>query len=123
MRIEPPAWSKRLQAAWLPITAAALVVIAFIVAGGLSPIWGVLGFLVLAGAAQLAAQAPNQDAQHAFTQAPERTEATDLEAMLGALPDPVIALDEKARVVAFNAAARAVAPALSRHQPVSFALL
>src|SRR5215204_2717452 len=122
MGIEPPAWSKRLRAAWLPIAAAALVIITFMVAGGLSPIWGVLGFLVLAGVALLAAQAPNQDAQHGLTQAPERTEAADLETMLGALPDPVIALDQKARVVAFNAAARAVAPALSRHQPVSFAL-
>src|SRR5262245_16454286 len=44
------------------------------------------------------------------------------EAGISALPDPVIALDRDGRVLAFNAAAAAVAPALRRGDPASIAL-
>jgi two-component system phosphate regulon sensor histidine kinase PhoR len=45
-----------------------------------------------------------------------------LETVLGGLPQPVIALDVQGEVLAANAPARAVAPALRRGEPVSLAL-
>jgi two-component system, OmpR family, phosphate regulon sensor histidine kinase PhoR len=45
-----------------------------------------------------------------------------LDALIASLPDAAIVLDRDARVVAFNAQARTIAPALSRGQPASLAL-
>ena len=45
-----------------------------------------------------------------------------LETVLAGLPQPVIALDVQGEVLAANAPARAVAPALRRGEPVSLAL-
>ena len=45
-----------------------------------------------------------------------------LEAVLGGLPDPVVALDPHGDVVALNGRASAIAPALRRGEPVSLAL-
>ena len=45
-----------------------------------------------------------------------------LDALVASLPDAAIALDRETRVVAFNAAARTVAPALARGAPASLAL-
>jgi two-component system phosphate regulon sensor histidine kinase PhoR len=44
-----------------------------------------------------------------------------LEGMIGGLPDPVVALDWKGRIAAFNEAASAVAPALRQGELVSIA--
>jgi two-component system, OmpR family, phosphate regulon sensor histidine kinase PhoR len=45
-----------------------------------------------------------------------------IEAVLAGLPDPVVALDPHGDVVALNARASAIAPALRRGEPVSLAL-
>jgi two-component system, OmpR family, phosphate regulon sensor histidine kinase PhoR len=45
-----------------------------------------------------------------------------IEAVLAGLPDAAIALDPEGIVIAFNAPARALAPALRRGEPASFAL-
>src|SRR5437764_387272 len=45
-----------------------------------------------------------------------------IEAVLAGLPDPVVALDHRGDVVALNARARAVAPALRPGEPVSLGL-
>jgi two-component system phosphate regulon sensor histidine kinase PhoR len=45
-----------------------------------------------------------------------------VEAIISGLPDPVIMLDRDARVVAFNAGAAALAPALRRGDPASIGL-
>ena len=42
--------------------------------------------------------------------------------MIAGLPDPVVVLDREGRVVALNAPARALAPALRPGEPASFAL-
>src|SRR3954471_9397319 len=46
----------------------------------------------------------------------------DIRAVVEALPGPVIALDSRLIVLCFNAAARAVAPALRAEDPLSLAL-
>ena len=54
---------------------------------------------------------------------PGAAPATPLvEAVLAGLPDPVIALDRNGEVLASNARASAIAPALRRGEPVSLAL-
>jgi two-component system phosphate regulon sensor histidine kinase PhoR len=45
-----------------------------------------------------------------------------LEAVISGMPDPVVVLDLEGRVVAFNAGAVALAPALRRGEPASIAL-
>jgi two-component system phosphate regulon sensor histidine kinase PhoR len=45
-----------------------------------------------------------------------------LDAVVSGLPDPVVVLDQDGRVVAFNAEAGAIAPALRRGEPASIAL-
>jgi two-component system phosphate regulon sensor histidine kinase PhoR len=45
-----------------------------------------------------------------------------LDSVIAGLPDPVVMLDRDARVLAFNAAANELAPALRRGEPISIAL-
>src|SRR3954453_19584172 len=45
-----------------------------------------------------------------------------LDAVIASMPDAAIVLDRAGQVVAFNAAARTIAPALNRHAPASLAL-
>src|ERR1700760_3658051 len=45
-----------------------------------------------------------------------------LDAAISGMPDPVVVLDQDGRVIAFNAEAAALAPALRRGEPASIAL-
>ena len=45
-----------------------------------------------------------------------------VEAVLAGMPDPAVMLDQEGRVIALNAAAAAIAPALRRGEPASIAL-
>jgi two-component system phosphate regulon sensor histidine kinase PhoR len=45
-----------------------------------------------------------------------------LDAVISRMPDPVVVLDQEGRVIAFNAGAVALAPALRRGEPASIAL-
>ena len=51
-----------------------------------------------------------------------RSDGVLIEAVLAGLPDPVVALDQRGEVIALNAAARLIAPALRRGEPVSLGL-
>ena len=51
-----------------------------------------------------------------------RSDGPLIEAVLAGLPDPVVALDARGEVVALNAPARVIAPALRRGEPVSLGL-
>jgi two-component system phosphate regulon sensor histidine kinase PhoR len=51
-----------------------------------------------------------------------RAEITLLDAVISGMPDPVVALEQDGRVIAFNAEAAALAPALRRGEPASIAL-
>src|ERR1044072_8916694 len=50
------------------------------------------------------------------------SEAALLDAVVAGMPDAAIVIDREARVVAFNNAARLIAPALARGAPASLAL-
>jgi len=51
-----------------------------------------------------------------------RIDAALIEVVIAGLPDPVVVLDREGRVVAFNAPASVLAPALRSGEPASFAL-
>ncbi len=69
------------------------------------------------------ARTPDVAAPGAPADAPPRADAvTAIEALIGSLPDPVLMLDRDGRVIAFNAGAGELAPALRRGEPASIAL-
>ncbi len=120
---EPASWFGRLKRARLVLIAGALVFLALDGMGVLTTLQAAIGFVIVAGAALI-------DFGGAGAQAPlgvtlEGTPlATDwlVEAVLSGLPDPVIALDRRSNVVGSNAAARQIAPALTRGTPLLLAL-
>jgi two-component system phosphate regulon sensor histidine kinase PhoR len=65
--------------------------------------------------AALAARAANELARNP-------TDIALLDAVISGMPDPVVVLDHDGRVIAFNAQAATIAPALRRGEPASIAL-
>src|SRR5690349_20348860 len=120
---EPLTWLVRLKRARLVIGAAALVFLGLEVVGVLSTIQATVGFLIVAAASLIDfTGADNQPV--AIPSHESKPIATDwlVEAVVSGLPDAVIALDRRGIVVASNAAARVIAPALTRGTPLSLAL-
>jgi two-component system, OmpR family, phosphate regulon sensor histidine kinase PhoR len=108
----------------LVIAAAAAVFLALALAGAAPPFAAVAGFAAIAAVALYAGRIRP-------TTKPLRTAAEDTavsgqggatDALIAAVPDPVVALDRNGLVVAFNAPAGAIAPALRRGEPASLAL-
>ena len=111
---------ERFVAARFVLTAAGLVLLAFAAFGVLSWFYALLAFGVIAIAA--IASRRGSVPSRAGRVPPEPATGPWIEILIGRLPDPVIVLDRDGRVVAFNARARALAPALSRGEAVSLAL-
>ena len=65
--------------------------------------------------AALAARAANELVR-------SQTDIALLDAVISGMPDPVVVLDQDGRVIAFNAKAAVIAPALRRGEPASIAL-
>src|SRR5262245_2041947 len=115
---------QRIGALRFALGAVALVLGALWVFGALAALPALAAFLLIAAAILLSRE-------NAAT-APLSAAATDsrslaeqlplLETVLAGLPQPVIALDLQGEVLATNAPARAVAPALRPGEPVSLAL-
>jgi len=57
-----------------------------------------------------------------YSRAALHPQALLIEALIGGLPDPAIVLDRDGRVIAFNAAASAIAPSLRRGEPALITL-
>jgi len=111
------------QCLWL-IAAAAVVIASFVAAGNLSPLLAAIGFVVFAVATLFAARvacmtpSPMPSSQAAV----EKTDRSQLQAIIDALPDPVVALDRTGVVVALNGRAQAMAPALRPQELASLTL-
>jgi two-component system phosphate regulon sensor histidine kinase PhoR len=89
----------------------------------LSLLQGSIGFIIVAAAALIDFTTAEEPAEPAQSHEGKPLAADWLvEAVVSGLPDAVIALDQRGIVVASNAAAREVAPALTRGTPLSFAL-
>ena len=115
---------RRIGASRLALGAVAVVFGALWAFDALSAIPAIVAFLLIAGAIlfsrEIAADVPVN-----ATTVDSRSIAEQvalLETVLAGLPQPVIALDVQGEVLAANAPARAVAPALRRGEPVSLAL-
>src|SRR4051812_32639246 len=104
------AWARGLRDNRWPIVAALVIVLIF-VASGLSPLLAVLGFVVFVIALLVSRTVPA-----------EKTDWSQLQTVINALPDPVVALDPAGIVVALNEKTRTIAPALRAQLPVSVAL-
>jgi two-component system phosphate regulon sensor histidine kinase PhoR len=121
---ERAAWLGRLAGARLAFVAAAIVLVCFVAIDALSLTYAAIG-LAIVGAAGLIGESARPRAPSvapAATRIDSQMVAGLAEDMLAGLPDPVVALDHEGIVVAFNARAKAFAPALRRGEPASFAL-
>jgi two-component system phosphate regulon sensor histidine kinase PhoR len=119
----PGSWLGRLKRARLVLAAAALVFVALTITGVASVLQATVGFLIVA-AASLIDFTTAEDHPAELPSHEGKPLAADwlVEAVVSGLPDAVVALDRRGVVVASNAAAQAVAPALTRGVPLSFAL-
>ena len=115
---------KRISAARFALGAVAIVVGALWVFGALAAVPAVAAFALIAAAILLSGErAADTPANAAVVDHGAPAELLPiLETVLAGLPQPVIALDVQGEVLAANAPARAVAPALRRGEPVSLAL-
>jgi two-component system phosphate regulon sensor histidine kinase PhoR len=115
---------KRISAVRFALGAVVIVLGALWVFGALAAVPAVAAFVVIAAAIVLsgerAADAPVNVAIAGNRAAGEHLPL--LETILAGLPQPVIALDIQGEVLAANAPARALAPALHPGEPVSLAL-
>ncbi len=119
---EAPA-AKSQRGMLLVVAAAAIVFAGLAFAGALAGLHAIVGFAVVAAAALVAMRAGNKVTGLAQQPVAAAERADDaLRALVGGLPDPVVALDRDGRVLAFNERARALAPALRQGEPVAFAL-
>lgn len=120
----PSRWLGRLRRVRLLLAATAIVFAGLWAIGALAAIPTLTGFVLVALAALIttaSAEAEPAALQSAAPSAPHIGDPS-IEAVLAGLPDPVVALDHRSDVVALNAQASAVAPALRRGEPVSLGL-
>ena len=126
MDADPPtarrAWSTRLRRARYVLLAAAILFAALAVSGALSLVQALSAFVVIAAAGLIGGASEQAPVAMAGAIGTQLADARVLDAAIAGLPDPVIVLDRQGLVLAFNARARAVAPALALGQPMSFAL-
>jgi len=119
----PVSWPDRLKRARYVLAAAALVFLALDALGILSVVQASIGFLIVAAASLIDFTTAEDHVAAAPSHEGKPLSADWLvEAVVSGLPDAVIALDRRGIVVASNASARAIAPALTRGAPLSFAL-
>ncbi len=104
--------------------AAAAVVFASLALGkALAAEWALIGFAVIAGAALI-----ERRASHAIPPPPMNRPSQAsvdqhlVDAIIDALPEPVVVLGEGGAVIAYNGPAAELAPALRRGEPASLAL-
>jgi two-component system phosphate regulon sensor histidine kinase PhoR len=121
VRLRESRWLDRLKAVRFALGAAAAVFAVFWMLGMLAPVPAAIGFVLIAGAIAVGAEAasgvrsnPDTDSRHAVSLG-----GPPLEAVLAGLPQPIVALDSQGQVVALNAPASTVAPALRRGEPMS----
>ncbi len=123
----PERWPVRLRRQRAALLVAALVFAVLILVADVSWALGLAGFLAIAATLVLAAVPPGPIRSPAADGARETGAGLAarnpmLELILSGLPDPVVALDRDGNVLALNAGARTVAPALRPGEPASLAL-
>ena len=114
----------RLRAVRAVLAAATLVLGALWAVGVLAAPWALLAFAVIAAAALIGLPNANASRADAASKAtlPAAVAQHPIDAVLAGLPQPVIALDHQAEVIALNAPAGTIAPSLRRGEPVTLGL-
>jgi two-component system phosphate regulon sensor histidine kinase PhoR len=117
-------WIDWLRHARLVLAAAAGVFGALWALGFIALGPALIGLVLIAAPALLMAARTTAEGQASSRVEPlvRRSEDALVEAVLSGLPDPVVALDLQGTVVALNARASALAPALRRGEPISLGL-
>ena len=114
---------QRLLATRNILIAAGLLLFGFAAFGALSFAEAFIGFAVLAGTALIRSEHVAWKAPPVPPAEPSTPRTAPLlDALIAGLPAPVIVLDRDTRVLAFNARAGTLAPALRRGEPASLAL-
>jgi len=122
MEAQGSRWLDRLARVRLVLATSALVFAGLWLTGTLAALPAFVAFALIA-IASLAVGADSGRRAAGSEDAPAPREREPLiEAVLAGLPDPAVALDARSDVVAFNAQALALAPALRSGGPVSLAL-
>jgi two-component system phosphate regulon sensor histidine kinase PhoR len=105
------------------LAAAAAVFAVLAAAGGLSVAQAIAGFAVISAAAVLRFHRMEEGASSTSASPPMLSPGDPtIETVITGIPDPVVALDKEGRVLALNAPAAGMAPALRRGDPASIAL-
>lgn len=117
-------WPDRLRRVRLVLAAAVGVFGGFWVGGLLAPVPALAGFALIVASALIGVTSAMASRQAPLRDQPlaPRTGDALVEAVLSGLPDPVVALDARGMVVALNARASAITPALRLGEPVSLGL-
>jgi two-component system, OmpR family, phosphate regulon sensor histidine kinase PhoR len=118
-------WLERLRRARLVLAAAAVVFAGLWLAGVVGALPALVALAAVVAVAAVIAVGDGEDARRRASAAAlpmARVGEPLIEAVLAGLPDPVVALNRNGDVVALNARATAIAPALRRGEPVSLGL-
>src|SRR5438477_1048161 len=117
-----PSLRERLRAARLVLATAALVLLPYAAFGVLSLPFALLSFAAITAAALLGAGPPKLAVTERVPDPPDRSPGSLIESLISHFPDPIIVVDTGGAVMAFNAHAGTLAPALRRGQALSLAL-
>jgi two-component system phosphate regulon sensor histidine kinase PhoR len=122
--LRPSRWIPGLKRARLVLAAAAVVFGALWALGAIAAGPALAGFALVAAAVLIAIGQVDATPDRLARDEPSAPRGGDplIEAVLAALPDPVVALDHRGDVVALNARAAAIAPALRPGESVSLGL-
>ena len=117
-------WLHALRRTRFVLAAAAIVFASLWALGAIAVAPALVGFALIAAAVMVASAGAEAMPAALPRNEPPAARIGDplIEAVLAGLPDPVVALDHRGEVVALNARAAAVAPALRRGEPVSLGL-
>jgi two-component system, OmpR family, phosphate regulon sensor histidine kinase PhoR len=117
-------WVERFRRMRLVVAVAALAFAGLWMFGAIAVLPALAGFALIAAAALIATASGTETPVALATNEPRAPRTGDplIGSVLAGLPDPVVALDRRGDVVALNARATAVAPALRPGEPVSLGL-
>src|ERR1700716_2729538 len=117
-------WVERFRRMRLVVVATAIAFAGLWVLGAIAALPALAGFVLVAAAALIASARGDVMPAARAGDEPRAPRIGDplIESVLAGLPDPVVALDRRGDVVALNARAVAVAPALRPGEPVSLGL-
>jgi two-component system phosphate regulon sensor histidine kinase PhoR len=113
-------WLDRLRRARLVLAIAVVAFTALWVFGFVAPVPALAGFLAVAAAATVGAGGRERAGMPLPRD--EQPRGPPIETVLAGIPDPVVALDPDGEVIAFNARATAIAPALRPGEPISLGM-